>query len=149
MATGNAYDLYWKIKNYITENDCRKDIKMTAGEWNSELGTSYFPATFTSAVNSGFLEKFKYYKANSYRYGLLLTETDLEEIEREISKKKKEKEIETAKKIIETHNDRLVQFQEEYNKDLEEAEENLKIKIEVETSRYNNALALIEELNKE
>ena len=149
MATYNTYDLYNKMKDYVIENECKIDIKMSANDWNSQLGTLYSPATFTSAVNAGLLDRGKIGRERFYRYWLTPSNVEREYIERELQKKTIEWRLEKANKDIENHDNNLAKIQEDYDKKLADLNEWFNRKINIENEDYENALALIEETSKE
>ncbi|MBQ7937609.1 MAG: hypothetical protein IJ283_03835 [Oscillospiraceae bacterium] len=149
MATYNTYYLYNQMKDYVIENECKIDIKMSANEWNNQLGTSYSPATFTSAVNAGLLDRGKLRRDRFYYYWLNPSGVEREYIERELQKKTIEWRLEKANKDIENHDNNLAKIQEDYDKELANLNEWLNRKISYENEEYENALALIKETSKE
>lgn len=149
MATHNTYYLYNKMMNYVIENECKIDIKMSANDWNSQLGTLYSPATFTSAVNMGLLDRCKIGRERFYRYWLTPSNVDKEYIERELQKKTIEWRLEKANEEIENHDNNLAKIQEEYDKQVAEFKEWFNRKIDKENEDYANALALIEKTKEE
>lgn len=149
MATYNTYYLYNQMKDYVIENECKMDIKMSANDWNNQLGTSYSPATFTSAVNAGLLGRGKIGRERFYRYWLTPSGVEREYIERELQKKTIEWRLERANEEIENHDNNLAKIQEEYDKRLADLNEWFNRKNSIENEDYENALALIEETSKE
>lgn len=149
MATYNTYDLYNRMKDYVIENECKIDIKMSANEWNNQLGTTYSPATFTSAVNAGFLDRGKLRRDRFYYYWLAPSNVEREYIEKELQKKTIEWRLEKANKEIENHDNNLAEIQEDYDKKLADLNEWFNRKISIENEEYENALTLIEETSKE
>ena len=149
MATYNTYDLYNKMINYVIENECKIDIKMSVNEWNNQLGTTYSPATFTSAVNAGFLDRGHLRRDRFYYYWLTPSNVEREHIERELEKKTIEWRLEKAKDEIEHHDNNLAKIQEDYDKRLADLNEWFNRKISIENDNYAEALALIEKTKEE
>lgn len=130
--------LYDAIKNYCEENGCWK-MRNTAKEWNEILGTTYSPATFTAAANSGLLERTKRYKGTSYEYRLIPTE-EMKKVEEEA---KRAREIEDAKRIIEYHEENVAKVRERYEQMIKQAEEQLERDLAFREERLAEAKALL------
>lgn len=138
--------LYEAIKNYCEENECWRAYN-TAKEWNEILGTTYSPATFSAAANSGLLERCKGYKATAYEYRLAPTEEELAEraeIERKAEERKRAEEIEWAKSYVNGGYDKdVASLKEDYERQLKEAKERFDMLMKCDEKALAEAKALL------
>lgn len=131
-------ELYKAIKTYCDENHCWKALN-TVSDWNAVLNTSYSAATFTALVSDGRLERDKQYREKSYSYRLAPTP---EQLQKQAEAKRRD-EIESAKRTVERHDERVAHIKERYEELIAEAERYLKERmafIEEDTAKAKELL---------
>lgn len=148
--------LYDAIKNYCDENECWKAYN-TAKDWNEILGTTYSPATFTAAANSGLLVREKFCGSKSYEYRLAPREEELEErraqaareAEREAERERKEAELYLENRDMKIEQDKafyellIKEANEKYEKAIKNAENYLERTMVYHEERLVEAKALL------
>lgn len=132
-------ELFNDMYDFCEENSAWKTW-MTAKEWSGCIGKEYGPASFTALVNTGRLEKRKGYKATSYEYHIVPTETIKEKIEAEA----KRREIESAEYTIAHYEEQLAMRKARYEEMIKQAEEQYQRDLEWEAEKLAKAKAVLE-----
>lgn len=135
-------ELYNDMYKHCEENGCWKTW-MTATEWCDSMGKEYGPASFTSLVKAGRLERDKDYRAKSYSYHIVPTE----KIEEMIKQIERNKEKESAEYVIAHYEEEVARVRALYEEKIEEAQEWLDRNLERKLANLRKAKQTLEDTN--
>lgn len=135
-------ELFNDMYKYCEENGCWTAY-MTAKEWCDCIGTTYSPASFTSLVNAGRLERDKAFREKSYQYNMAPVGVIKEKIEEE----KKKRQRKNAEYTIAHYDEEVARVRARYEELIKEAEEYQERYLKYQAECLERAKKMLEDTN--